>query len=606
MDGRIINLKEIPDILCLKKGVVIKMLNLIEKDELLLYSAIQPAGPIPTILDSEGVYPYESYVETAERPGFIKVRMVTLENDQLLVKICPDLGGKIFSIIDKESDKEILFDPGAVKPIRILPRMAFISGGIEVSFPISHTPTQIEPVQYQAKEIGGRLYFWCGEKEIRCGMQWTLEFSLGENDHYLTQRASYYNPSQKSHAWMSWSNAALPVREDSELHFPSGNILYHGSEMKEFYWDDNKKNYIRDFDSMAGFFWKDATENAFGVFTPSLGTGLYHIADEKGVPGIKLWTYGIGSEEIWSYNTAIRNESYVEIQAGPIKDQSIKDDLQPGQHKTYCEYWIPTTKALELSELVLPNPELIPLEEMPRFDWTATREKVKPWVELVDAFNRGDTAKIPNPPELHVNAWPPSGMAELGEAIPWAANNVITDLVDTWEYYLGLWLAGCDQFDEALEVLADVENDFARLIEARIYLAEKNQPEECVSALSRIQGLALVTHPQVVIEKDKALERIGKETFDERAFWLDKISALEDEGIIERRCQLLFDQGKFQEAKEMLEATNFSLVHQRYFRTELWMRINKKLGIDADKNFLETLGEDRLAKFGQYRVYDSE
>jgi hypothetical protein len=32
---------------------------------------------------------------------------------------------------------------------------------------------------------------------------------------------------------------------------------------------------------------KDA--NAFGTFTPSPGTGLYHIADEKIADGIKLW-----------------------------------------------------------------------------------------------------------------------------------------------------------------------------------------------------------------------------------------------------------------------------------------------------------------------------
>jgi hypothetical protein len=581
------------------------MLTILEKEELLLYHAIQPAGPIPTICDPEGIYPYESFVETSERPGFIKVRMVILENEKMSVKVCPDLGGKVFSLMDKESGKEVLFDSRSVKPIRILPRMAFLSGGIEVSFPISHTPTQIEPIQYETKKVDGRIYLWCGEREVRNGMQWTLEFSLGEKDPFLTQRTCFYNPTNKSHSWMSWSNAALPVREDSELYFPDGNVLYHGREMKEFYWNNTMKKYIRDFDSMAGFFWKDVSENAFGVFTPSLETGLYHISDEKDAPGIKLWTYGIGKEEIWSYNTALHEESYVEIQAGPIKDQSIKDDLHPGDEKVYCEYWIPTTKALKLSELELPNPSLIQKEEIPKFDWTK-REKVRSWITLLEAYTQKDISFIPAPPQLPFNEWPPSGMAELENAIGWAAANSVAEEKDVWQCHLGIWYAGNDQFDQALAVLSVVTSDFARLVEARIYLNVKNQPGECVKALSRIGDVLLALHPQVVIERDMALERLGKETTEERAGWLDQLGALKDEAVIERKCQLLFDQGNFQEAKELLEATPFSLVHQRYFRTNLWMKINEKLNIDLDKSFLESLGEDQLAKFGQYRVYDAE
>ena len=34
----------------------------------------------------------------------------------------------------------------------------------------------------------GRAYVWCGETELRFGMQYTLEFSLGKDDAFLTQR----------------------------------------------------------------------------------------------------------------------------------------------------------------------------------------------------------------------------------------------------------------------------------------------------------------------------------------------------------------------------------------------------------------------------------
>ena len=51
-----------------------------------------------------------------------------------------------------------------------------------MSFPISHTPVQNVPVRYQVERKGDRVYAWCGERELRFGMHWTVEYSLGEAD----------------------------------------------------------------------------------------------------------------------------------------------------------------------------------------------------------------------------------------------------------------------------------------------------------------------------------------------------------------------------------------------------------------------------------------
>ena len=110
----------------------------------------------------------------------------------------------------KESGKEVLYRPDVIKYTRILPRFYFVAGGIEVSFPISHSPTQNEPVLYQIDHTGDRTYVTCGERESHYGMQWSVEYSLGDKDECLTQRDVYYNPGQQAYPWMSWSNAALP------------------------------------------------------------------------------------------------------------------------------------------------------------------------------------------------------------------------------------------------------------------------------------------------------------------------------------------------------------------------------------------------------------
>ena len=151
-----------------------------EFDKYILTHELVPAGPIPTALDPNGVYPYMSYVETSNRPVPKKYRFIVLENAYMRVTICPDLGGKVFSIIHKPSGKEVLYVPDVIRYTRILPRFYFVAGGIEVSFPISHSRhSQNETVLYKIDKTRDRTYVTCGERELRFGMQWSVEYSLG-------------------------------------------------------------------------------------------------------------------------------------------------------------------------------------------------------------------------------------------------------------------------------------------------------------------------------------------------------------------------------------------------------------------------------------------
>src|SRR3974377_1831252 len=119
------------------------MLEIRESTQTLLAHELTPMGPIPSVCDPEGVYPYQSFANTSPRPVFKRYHFVSIENDFLRVTVSPDLGGKLHSIIEKRSGKEALFIPASICPVRILPRLGFIPGGIEVSFPISHSPVQI-------------------------------------------------------------------------------------------------------------------------------------------------------------------------------------------------------------------------------------------------------------------------------------------------------------------------------------------------------------------------------------------------------------------------------------------------------------------------------
>ncbi len=569
-----------------------------EYEDDVLTHAVVACGPVPTALDPDGVYPYVSYCEISDRPAPRRYRFVVLENKHLKITICPDLGGKVTSLIHKKSGKEVLYIPTVIRPTRILPRFYFVAGGIEVSFPISHSPSQNDKVLYRVDRAEDRVYVTCGERELRFGMQWSVEYSLGLEDNFLTERVVLRNPGAVAHPWMSWSNAALPSAPDTEFHFPRGEVLSHSSRMETIRWPDGAPRREADIRQMTGFFWITRDANAFGAFTPSLGSGLYHVANED-AHGMKLWSYGVGEDRSWATLSTASEQAYVEIQGGPIRDQSVKLELAPGEVKSHVEYWMPSDHALEIYSLKLPKITLRPLRHVPLFSWARTQE-TRIWEQLVRAFHK--KARLPAPPAVRENLWAPSGMEDLDRAFGWAIKNCRAADRDLWKFHYGAWLAGRNKREDAIEALADSQAGIAKVLLARIYRS-KSQLKQASEALDEINETWLQLHPQVVIERDKVLRSLGKQTLAVRERWLERVAALKDEGTIERRVQLLIDKGEVESARDLLLSASFQKVHQSYTRTDLWRQICKELGQSPEPLPL-SLGEDCLARFGAYREFE--
>jgi hypothetical protein len=559
---------------------------------------LTPAGPVPTAFDPNGVYPYVSYTGTSDRPVPEEYKFITLENDFIKVVICPDLGGKVYSIIHKESGKEILYVPEVIRYTRILPRFYFIAGGIEVSFPISHSPVQNEKLLYRIDSTAGRTYVTCGERELRFGMQWSVEYSLGREDSFLTQRVVYHNPGKGTYPWMSWSNAALPSAPDTRYYFPKGKVLSHSSVIDTIDWETEGPKTESDIPEMTGYFWRTKDVNAFGAYTPSLGTGLYHIADEKIAGGIKLWSYGV-KDSAWAVLSTAKKAPYIEIQGGPIGDQSIKLEMKPGETRWHTVYWIPSDKPLDIYNIKVPGIKLRDLNKVPMFQW-AEKNNTDIWIKLLSSAV--NNSPLPEPPGLTEYLWPPSGMENLDSAFTFAIKQTNGNNKDLWQYYYGTWLAGRGDTSRAINVLSSCNNGISKALLARLYKLQKNY-SKAAEVYSSVKERWLQIHPQVVIERDKVLRAMGSQTLSQREKWLESVNALDDEFIIERRIQLLIDKGEFEEAKKLLLSVSFQKIHQTYTRTGLWKQICDKTG-DNCNDIPPQLGEDQLANFGAYREYE--
>jgi hypothetical protein len=147
-----------------------------------------------------------------------------------------------------------------------------------------------------------------------------------------------------------------------------------------------------------------------------------------------------------------------------------------------------------------------------------------------------------------------------------------------------------------------VNNGLGKALLARI-LKSKGDFEGAARAIREIRERWIQIDPQVIVERDIILRKLGPETMAEREKWISEVDALHDEWIIERKVQLLIDEGSFAEAKDLLLSTSFQKIHQTYTRTGLWMQLCGKLNLPCSP-IPPQLGEDHLARFGAYREYE--
>jgi hypothetical protein len=193
-------------------------------------------------------------------------------------------------------------------------------------------------------------------------------------------------------------------------------------------------------------------------------------------------------------------------------------------------------------------------------------------------------------------------MENLDAGFKWAISKSSPANAELWKFYYGSWLAGRGKNEQAIHWLRFSKVGLAKPLLARM-LKLQGDLQDAKKAYDDIQETWLQLHPQVVIERDKVLRALGPSTIPEREKWLERVSALRDEWIIERKIQLLIDEGKYTEAKDLLLSTPFQKVHQTYTRTGLWKQITEKLNIPF-MPIPASLGEDQLATFGAYREYE--
>ena len=112
-----------------------------------------PQDPDPpfSLVYAENIYPYPMLDDLTNQKEIKTYPAVYLENEYLKATILPSIGGRLYSLFDKVSRREVFYCNHVIKYGLVGSRGAWISGGIEFNFPYGHTTDTVSPVDHRIR-----------------------------------------------------------------------------------------------------------------------------------------------------------------------------------------------------------------------------------------------------------------------------------------------------------------------------------------------------------------------------------------------------------------------------------------------------------------------
>lgn len=298
------------------------------------------------IFSTQENYPYTMRTNVRETESAHAWRALYLENEYLKCTILPDLGGHIYTCIDKINNKPMFYANPSIKKAIIAYRGAWAAFGEEFNFPVSHNWVTISPVNWAySTAADGSASVTVGNRDRVYGMDWTVEIVLHPGSTLVEERVTLSNPSDARRHFFWWNNTGIEVWPDSRLYYPMQFTKDNGSDDIDT-WPVNSKGIDLsvvsrqkgDFEAFA----YGSSEPFMGLYSPHTDSGVAHWADPSIVPAKKIFGWGNDSNALdWRHRLSDNNSAYVELQSGLFKDQVTYQFLAPHHSIHFTEFWMP-------------------------------------------------------------------------------------------------------------------------------------------------------------------------------------------------------------------------------------------------------------------------
>jgi len=329
---------------------------------------VQEADSNPMFLEkrvyqgsSGKVYPNPFTDRVALEKVDASYRVITLENEYLQLMILPEIGGRIFTGLDKTNQYDFFYRQRVIKPALVGLLGPWISGGVEFNWPQHHRPSTYMPVHASIEEHsdGGRTV-WLSEHEPMLRMKGMVGIHLSPGKSLIEARVRLYNRTPLPQTFLWWSNVAVHVDDQYQSFFPPDVtfVADHARRAISSFPVARNSYYGVDYRPGTDISWYKnipvptsymALESKYdfcGGYDHGRQAGLVHTSDHHVSPGKKMWTWGNAEfGYAWDRNLTDEDGPYVELMAGSYTDnQPDFSWLQPYETKTFSQYWYPIRK----------------------------------------------------------------------------------------------------------------------------------------------------------------------------------------------------------------------------------------------------------------------
>ena len=328
------------------------------EEEYITYPYSDP-NPIPVF---GKIYPYFRFDGFTNQSVRQKHKVVIMENDYLRIKIFPEIGGKIWSVVDKTCDREMFFGNEVVKFRDISLRGAWTSGGIEINYGvIGHAPSCAFPVDYLTRQNpDGSASCFISVLDLLTRTRWTVEINLPKDKGWLSLSSFWHNGNSDSQPYYNWVNTGIKGGDDLELIYPGTYSIGHGGETIPWPMDTERgKNLSRwrenNFGGAKSYHIAGVNLPYYGAFWANENFGILHYANRDEKLGKKFFTLeqsdqGILWEELLTDSNPTGGE-LVEVQSGRLLNQNSPGTSSLTPYKQFyftpygtdvwTEYWYP-------------------------------------------------------------------------------------------------------------------------------------------------------------------------------------------------------------------------------------------------------------------------
>ena len=249
-----------------------------------------------------------------------------LENKYIKAVFLPELGGRLWSLFDKEKNRELLYKNPVFQPGNLALRNAWFSGGVEFNIGIrGHNPFTCSPMWVAADKTDKgdvlRLY----EYERIRGVAYCVSAHLPENSKALYINVRIENTSDEEKYMYWWSNIAVPEEKETRIIVPAKKSFVCTYNVDHYLLD---KANILDCDGIdttypyntkrAKDFFYDIPKDSHKwiVSADKDGKGLLHTSTKELISRkLFLWGQGRGGQR-WNEWLSEEGSRYIEIQAG--------------------------------------------------------------------------------------------------------------------------------------------------------------------------------------------------------------------------------------------------------------------------------------------------